>query len=139
MAGFVVGGQAFFLLVEHAAAPLAPPPDLVAGLFKVPVFNGVLILARGEQGGFVDEVCQVGAGEAGRAAGNASEVDRRVHFHFRGVNFEDFRPALQHGQVDDYSVEAARAQQGRVEDVRPVGCGYDDDRPGEAVISTAAR
>src|SRR4029450_13715300 len=46
-----------------------------------------------------------------------------------GVDPEDVQAALEVGPVDgDLTVEAARAQQGRVEDVGPVG-GRDQDHP----------
>jgi len=45
-----------------------------------------------------------------------------------GVDLEDLRPALAVRPIDDdLAVEAARAQQRRVEDVRPVGCCDQDD------------
>ena len=63
--------------------------------------------------------------------GHHVEVDVGAHPLVAGVDLED-RPALRElGQRhDDLAVEAAGAQQRRVEDVGPVGGGHDDDALG---------
>ena len=77
-----------------------------------------------EQGGLVDQVGQVGAGEARGLAGERVDVDLLGQRLAAGVDLEDLRAALAVGAVDDdLAVEAARAQQRRVEDVGPVGGG----------------
>ena len=45
--------------------------------------------ARGQQGGFVQKIGQVGAGIAGRAAGDDVQIDRRVQLHVAGVDFQN--------------------------------------------------
>ena len=84
--------------------------------------------AGGEQRGLVEHVGQVGAGEAGGAAGDDREVDARRHRLALGVHLEDLPAALHVGAVDgDLAVEAAGTKQRRVEDVGPVGGGDEDD------------
>ena len=83
--------------------------------------------AGGEQRGLVEHVGQVGTGEAGRTPGDGQQVDVLGDRLALGVHLEDLVPALQVRAVDgDLAVEAARAQQRRVEDVGPVG-GRDQD------------
>ena len=87
-----------------------------------------LALAGGQQRGLVDEVRQVGAGEAGGLGGEVVEVDLLGERLAAGVDLEDLGAALAVGAVDhDLAVEAARAQQRRVEDVGAVGGGDQDD------------
>src|SRR3954465_1188792 len=82
---------------------------------------------RGGDRGLVDEVRQVRTGEARRLAGDAFDLDTLVERLALGVDLEDLSPALHVRPVeDDLSVEAAGAQQRRVEDVGPVGRGDDD-------------
>ena len=86
-----------------------------------------LALAGGQQRRLVDEVREVGAGEAGRLAGEVVEVDVLRERLAARVHLEDLGAALAVGAVDDdLAVEAARAQQRGVEDVGPVG-GRDED------------
>ena len=89
--------------------------------------HGAPVGARGEQRRLVDEVGEIGAGEAGRAARD----DRRLHVvgerHLAHVDLEDLLAAAHVRQRhDDLAVEAARAQQRRVEHVGTVGGGDDD-------------
>ena len=87
-----------------------------------------LALARGEQGGLVHEVLEVGAGEARGLAGERVELDRLGERLAARVDLEDLGAALAVGAVHhDLAVEAAGAQQRRVEDVGPVGGGDEDD------------
>ena len=69
----------------------------------------------------------------GRLAGDAFDLDTLVERLALGVDLEDLGPALHVGPVeDDLAVEAARAQERRVEDVGAVG-GGDDDHVGVRV------
>src|SRR3712207_8362809 len=63
----------------------------------------------------VDDVGEVGAGEAGRATRQDLDVDLLGHRLAAGVHLEDAGAPHEVGAVDDdLAVEAARAQQGRV-------------------------
>ena len=86
-----------------------------------------LARAGGQQRRLVDQVGEVGAGEAGGLAGERVEVDLAGQRLAAGVDLEDVLAALAVGAVDDdLAVEAAGPQQRRVEDVGPVG-GRDQD------------
>jgi len=73
----VDGGVPLLFLGHHHRAALRAHEDLVLGELEVRHADGVLVLTRGEQSGLVDEVLEVGAGEAGRAASGDGEVDVR--------------------------------------------------------------
>src|SRR6185295_4791842 len=82
----------------------------------------LLVAPGGDQGGLVDQVGQVGAGETGSAAGDHHQVDALVEGDVARMDLEDAQAAVDVRPVDDHApVEAAGAQQGRIEHVRPVG------------------
>ena len=86
-----------------------------------------LLRRAGQDRRLVDEVGEVGAGEARRLARDALDLDVLVERLALGVDLEDRGAALHVGPVeDDLAVEAAGPQQRRVEDVGPVGGGDDD-------------
>ena len=113
---------------DHRAA-LGAHEDLVLGHLEVAHVDRVLVLARGEQRRLVDEVLEVGAGEARRAAGDAcSRSTSAPSGTLLGVHAEDALAAAHVGpRHDDAAVEATGAQDRRVEHVGPVGGGDDDD------------
>ena len=101
---------------------------LVLGLLELLHRDQALALARGEQRRFVDEVGKVRAGEAGRTASDHARIDVGRQRHLLHVHAEDLLAAVDIGARDDHlAVEAARAQQRRVEHVGTVGRGDDDD------------
>jgi len=90
-------------------------------LFELDLGDLALAVARGEQRGLVDEVGEVGAGEAGGLAGQGVDVDLPRQRLAARVDLEDLRASLAVGAIDDdLPVEAAGSQQRRVEDVGPV-------------------
>ena len=83
--------------------------------------------ARGDQRRLVDQVGEVGAGEARRQRRDLLEVDVGRELRLAACAREDLHAALLVGPVDQHlAVEAAGAQQRRVEDLRPVGRGEQD-------------
>ena len=86
-----------------------------------------MVVARGGQGGLVDEQRDVGAGGARDGGGDPLEVDVIGERHVLGVDLEDLDAARLVGRVDrDAAVEAARAKQRGVEDLGAVGRAEDD-------------
>src|SRR6201999_1519089 len=84
--------------------------------------------ARGQERRLVDQVRQVGPGEAGGLARQRVEVDVTGERLAPRVNFKDVFAAFAVGTVDDHlAVEAAGPQQRRVEDVGTVGRRDQDD------------
>src|SRR5581483_8013910 len=82
----------------------------------------------GQKRGLVDQVGELGAGEAGRAGRERVEVDPRRERLALDVGLEDLAATDTVGTVDDdLTVEAARPQQRRIENVRPVRRADQDD------------
>ena len=81
-----------------------------------------------EERGLVHQVRQVGAREARRAARDLPQVDFRIERHLPAVDAENLLAALHVGRADGHlPVEAARTEERRIENVRPVRRGDDDD------------
>ena len=127
VAALVIGGDELFLLVHQPAALLRAGDYPVDRLVEVLVGDQPRVLPRGEQSGLVQDIGQVGAGEAGRTPRHAFQVDVGRHRLALGVHLEDLEAAPEVWGVDrDLPVEAARPEQGGVEHVRPVGGGDQD-------------
>ena len=128
VAELVVGGHQALLLGHHAALLLGAGDHAHDPLLELLHRDLALVGARGEQGRLVDQVREVGAGEARGLAGERVEVDHLGERLAASVDLEDPLAALAVGPVDhDLAVEAAGPQQRRVEDVGPVGGGDQDD------------
>ncbi len=127
MAGLVHGRHLLFLVVDDHGAALRAHHDLVLGELEVHHADDLLVVARGVERRLVHQVGQIGAGEARRAAGEDVDVHVVAERNLLGVDGEDALAALHVRTVDDdAAVEAARAEERRVEDVGPVG-GRDED------------
>ena len=82
---------------------------------------------RREDRGFVHRVGQVCTGEAGRAPRDDRQLDVVGDGLAFDVDRENRAAAFEVGAIDDdLAIETARTQQGRVEDVGPVGGGDQD-------------
>ena len=119
--------HAIELAQDHRAA-LDAHQHLVARFLQVVVGDHGAAGAAGEQRRLVDQVGEVRAREPGRAARDRAQVDVRLHRDLARVHAEDRFAPLQVGIADRHlPIEAAGAQQRRIEDVLPVGRGDDDD------------
>ena len=127
VAALVIGGGELLLLGHDHRAPLRAHHHLVLGVLEFLLRDQALVAPRGQQSRLVDEVGQVGAGEARRAARDHPGVDVGRQRHLAHVHFQDLLAAA-HVRVrhHDLPVEAAGAQQRGVEHVGAVG-GRDDD------------
>ena len=127
MAQLVVGGQPLLLLGHDHRAPLGAHHDLVLGQLEVGHADHPLADAGREQGRLVDDVGEIGAREAGRAARDHLGIDVGPDPDLLHVHLEDFFPTQNVGVRHDHlAVEAARPQQRRIEHVRAVGRGDQD-------------
>jgi len=128
VAGLMVGGVPFLFLGEDHGLALDAHQDLVLGHLEIVHGHTLAALAGGPQRRFVHQIGQVGAGEARRAAGDDGEFHVFRKGHLARVHAEDFLAALPVGARDHHAaVEAAGAQQGRVEHVGTIGGGDEDD------------
>ena len=118
----------FSLSDEHGRLPPLAHQHPVAGRLEVLHGDRRDAPAHGVQGRLVDQVGQVGAAHPRRAPGHHRQVDVGSDALVLAVHRQDRQPLGQVGQGnDDLAVETARAQQGRVQDVRPVGGRHHDD------------
>ena len=103
----------------------------VAGVLEVDALDLLDRATNGDERRFVDEVGEVGAGHARGRLRHRVHVDVGAHPLVAAVHLED-RLALARlrQRHHDLAVEAAGAQQRRVEDVGPVGGGHDHDALG---------
>src|SRR4051812_36263839 len=128
VAHLVVGRDQALLLAHDPGLLLRAGDHAHDPLFELDLGDLALAVARAQQRRLVDQVRQVGAGEAGGLAGQRVDVDLLRERLAARVDLEDLRAALAVGAVDDdLAVEAARAQQRGIEDVRTVRGGDQDD------------
>ena len=110
MAALVVGDDGLLLVADDAALALRAGHDALQRLAELRRADGLLVAARGQDGGLVDEVGEVRAGEAGRLLGHGLEIDLLVERLALDVHLEDLEAALHVRPVeDDLAVEAVRA------------------------------
>ena len=122
MAGFVKGRGALVLLAHDLAFALQAHEDLVLGVLEVDHVDPFLVTLGCQQGRLVDQVFQVGPGKARRSLCQALDAHILVDGRFFHVDLQDlFAPPDVRQRDHHLPVEAPRPQQGRVEDVRPVG------------------
>src|SRR5262245_57242397 len=128
MARLVVGGRAPLLEADDHRAALGTHQDLVLRDLELGHADPLLVLPRGEKRRLVDQVLQVGAGEAGRLAGQELDVDVVADRHAARVDAQDALAALHVGPRHHHpAIEAAGAEQRRIEHVGAVGGGDQDD------------
>src|SRR4051812_38714827 len=128
VAHLVIGRDQALLLPHDPGLLLRAGDHAHDPLLELGLRDLTLAVAGGEEGGLVDEVRQVGAGEAGRLARERVDVDLLRQRLAARVDLEDLRAALAVRAVDDdLAVEAAGTQERRVEDVRAVRGGDQDD------------
>ena len=124
---FVEGDDLLLGVADHPAAPLRSGDDSLERLLELGHADDLLAPPCGQDGRLVDQVGQVGPGEAGGLLGDAFDVDRLVERLALGVDLEDGRSATHVRPVeDDLTVEPTGTQQGRVEHVGAVGRGHYD-------------
>src|SRR5213594_230934 len=128
VARLVVGDHPPFLDADDHRAPLGAHHDLVLGDLEVAHRDPVLVLARGEERRLVHQVLEVGAGEARRLPGQEIDVHVLADRHPAGVDLQDALAPLHVGaRHDDSAIESAGTQERRVQDVRSIGGGDQDD------------
>jgi hypothetical protein len=128
MTDLVVGDDLLLLRIDDPVLLLQPADDPVHRLVEIDGRDLLAPLADGEQGRLVDGVGQIGAGKAGGLLGDHPDIDFVFELDLPDMDLQDLFAAVDVGPVDQYlAVEAAGSQQGRIEDLGPVGRRHDDD------------
>ena len=126
--GLVVGGHLLLVVGHDHRAALRAHVDLVLGALELVHADDALVGACREQRRLVHQVGQIGARETRRAARDQARLDVIAERHAPHVHAQDLLAAAHVRQRHHHlAVEAARAQQRRIQHVRTVGGGDDDD------------
>ncbi len=124
----VIGGVPALLEADDHASSLGAHHDLVFGDLEIEHHDLLVAVTSREEGRFVHEVFEVGAGEAGGATREQLDVDVLAERNASRMDLEDALPALHVGaRHDDAAIEPAGAQQRGIEHVGTVGRGDHDD------------
>ena len=127
VSGLVVGEDPLLLVADDSAL-LEPGDDALEGIVEVDVLDYLLPFATREDRRLVGDVGQVGAGQTRGLTGDLVEVDTRRQRLARRVHAQDLLATDEIGRGDEHlPVEAAGAQEGRVEVLDAVRCAHDDD------------
>ncbi len=125
---FVVGDDPLLALGDEPALAFGSCHHAVDRFLELRQTDELEVVASREQRRLVHQVGEVGAGETGRTPGDHVEVDTRRERLLLAVHGQDRLAPLEVGTIDDdLTVESARAQQRRVEDVGAVGRRQQDD------------
>src|SRR3990167_4977581 len=128
MTGLMERRVELFLVRHDHGFALGAHHDLVLGQLEFLHLDQALAGTRGKQRGLVDQVGQIGTGEARRTARNHRRLDIFTHRHLAHMYFEDLLTAANIRQTNHYlAVETTGTQQRRIEHVGTVGGGDDDD------------
>ena len=128
VADFVVRDTALQFFGEAAALALGASDDFLDGFFQILLLDFLHTAARGEQGGFVDGVGEIGAGKPGRGLRDLSQLDVVAHGLPADMDAQDCFPAFKVGRIDDdLPIEASRPQQGAIEHIRAIGGGQENN------------
>lgn len=116
---------------DHARSALQAHRDTIDRLLQLCHRYRRPVAAGGQQGGLVDYVGQLGAGEPRGARCHEIEVHARVKRPLASLDGHNGRAAAAVRSINrNLPVKPAPAQQRRVKHLRPVGRGHDDHARG---------
>ena len=125
---FMHGSRIALVFIHHEPFALGAHQDAIARRFNVFTSDGVRIIARGRDGRLVQQIGQIGAGKAGRAARYPLEFEFMIERDGSRVHFQNCFATSQVSQVNhDLAVEPSRACQSVIEDVRTISRSDDHD------------
>mmetsp|Transcript_32447 Transcript_32447/g.58058 ORF Transcript_32447/g.58058 Transcript_32447/m.58058 type:complete len:217 (-) Transcript_32447:34-684(-) len=127
MAHLVVRHQTLRLSVHHRR-PLHPRYDAVNRVVNLLQTDAVLVAAARQDGGLVQQVGEVGAGETGRAQRDGLQADIVQQLLVTGVHIQNLTAALLIRHVHaNLAVKAPGTEERGVQNVRAVGRRDDND------------
>ena len=139
MAHFVAGDHLALVGIEQPALFFEPGDDALNGCREIGHGDRVGGAAGGEQRRLIDQVGQIGAGKTRCQGSNLICIDIRAEIDFLQMHLENRDPTDPVGSVDQHlPVEAPGAEQGRVENLRPVG-GCEQHDPGAGIKAVQFR
>ena len=113
VAGLVKRDDAALLCVRESILPLEADDNAIDGRMQFGHADFGFLAARRQQGGFVENVLEIGAHHAGRTARHVFEIDVARELHLARVHLKDGVASSAVGPVDEHlAVEAAGTQQG---------------------------
>ena len=122
VADFVIRHHFFLIGLQHPALLLQTSHHALNRLVEVALLHLGAIGAGCEQGSFVHEVGQVGAGKAAGGLGNFVEVDGAGELHLLGVDLQNQLATRQVGAIHQHlAVETAWPQQRSIKGFGLVG------------------
>ena len=120
----MIGGQLLFLFVHCHRLALVAHQHFIFGIVKVLGSNFALVAACSQKRRLVYQVGQVGAGKTGRSAGHHGQIDVFGKRHFAHMHLQNFLAAFHVGIGHHHlPVKTSRPQKRRIQNVRPVGRG----------------
>mmetsp|Transcript_50067 Transcript_50067/g.89873 ORF Transcript_50067/g.89873 Transcript_50067/m.89873 type:complete len:210 (-) Transcript_50067:380-1009(-) len=127
MACFMVGHELPLFLGHHSVLLLQANRDAFQSTGDVILINLCLVLSCCHDGSFIEEIGEVCARHAWSLTSNGSKIHTLRQGLVASMNFQDFSAALHIRRVNlNLPIKAARAHQGLVQDVRPIGgCNHD--------------
>ena len=109
--GFVIGGVGFFFVRHDHGAALGAHHNFVTGLLKFFHAHHTAITASGKQRRFIDQVGQIGTGEARRATSDDTQLYAVINRYFARVNFKNLFATANIRQADiDLAIKSAWTQ-----------------------------
>ncbi len=128
MPGFMIGSYLLFFAAHQSAFPLRPGNDPVDRFLQFQKADLLLPSPGCQNGGLVYQVGEISTAEAGGLPGNDPQIDCGIQRFAPGMNLQYRLASVDVRLVqDDTAVKPPRAQERRVQNVRPVGGRKDDD------------
>ena len=122
MSHFVVGNDPALIEAEQPVLLLEPGDNALDRRRKIGGNDGLGIAASCKQRGFVDQCVEIRTGKAGGHCRHLFRRDIGAGPDFLEIDVEDLNAPGLIGAIDQHlAIKTAGAQQGRIEDLRPVG------------------
>ena len=128
MSGLVIGGHFPFIVVEDVFTQRSHE-HLVAGQLEIVAGDTIFVGLGGDQRRLVDQVPQIGPGEADRAGGDLFQVHVIVQRDVADMHLDDAHATCLGRPIDGHvPIESAGTQQRRIEHVGTIRGRQHDDR-----------
>src|SRR5919109_835937 len=128
MAGLMIGRVALLFIADDHAAALGAHHDLVFGQLEVDHIDFFFVIARRQQGRFVYEILQIGAGKTGCSTRQHGDVHVGCQRYLAGMDLENALTPFDIGSRDyNAAIKSSRPEQRRIQHVGSISCGDEND------------